>query len=132
MVRESVSKVKNKKAAGPPGVVSEMIKAGVEAGVDLITDLVNQIIVELVIPAEWELSTIVNFYKRNCDSLERGNYGRLKLTDQILKILESVSEKLIRQQVNIDEIQSGFMSRYGNATNAIYILRQLQEKYLAK
>ena len=46
MVRESISKMKNGKAAGPTGVVSELVKAAWEAGVAVITDLVNQIIVE--------------------------------------------------------------------------------------
>ena len=49
----------NEKAAGPTGVISKMVKAAGEAGVDMITDLVNQTIVG-VIPAEWELNTIVN------------------------------------------------------------------------
>ena len=34
MVRESVSSMKNEKASGPSGVVSEMVKAAKEAGLD--------------------------------------------------------------------------------------------------
>ena len=41
--------MKNEKAAGSSGVVSEMLKAAGEAGVDMIPDLVNQIIVEGVV-----------------------------------------------------------------------------------
>ena len=52
IVRESVIKMKNGKAAGPSGVVSYMLKAAGEAGVHMITDLVNQIIVERIIPVE--------------------------------------------------------------------------------
>ena len=63
MVRDSLNKMKNGKAAAPPGVVSEMAKAAGETGVDMSTDIVNQLLVEGVIPAEWELCTIVNFYK---------------------------------------------------------------------
>ena len=44
MIRESISKMKNEKAAGPSGLVSEMIKAAGEAGLDRTT-------VEGVIPA---------------------------------------------------------------------------------
>ena len=43
------------------------------------------------------------------DSLERGNYRRLKLTDQI------------------QEVQDGCVN-----TNTVFMLRQLQEKYLAR
>ena len=76
MVRESISEMKNRQAAGPPGVVSKMKKKGGESGVDLINDLLNQIIVG-VIPIQRELSAIVNCYKWNCDSLETGNYRGL-------------------------------------------------------
>ena len=44
---------------------------------------------------------------------------------------ERVIERLMRQEVGIDEMQFGFIPGCGS-TNAIFILRQLQEKYLAK
>ena len=45
-------------------------------------------------------------------SLEIGFYRGVKLTDQILKIAERTIEKLIRQQVDTDEMQFGFMPKY--------------------
>lgn len=51
MVRESVSKMKNRKTAGPSGLVSKLVKKPAEAEADMITDLVCQRIVEVVIPA---------------------------------------------------------------------------------
>ena len=108
-----------------------MVKSAGKAGVDMMTDLVNQIIVECVISAKWKLSTIVNFYKIKGDPLERGTNRGLKLTKQILEIVVRTIEKLVRQRVNIDEMQFGFIQGYG-ITNATVILRQLQEKYLAK
>ena len=94
-------------------------------------NLVNQVIADGVIPSDGELSTIINCYKGKGDALERGNYRGLKLTDHILKTLERVVEKLLREQVQIDEMQFGFMPGRGTI-DAIFILRQLQEKYLAK
>ena len=46
-----------------------------------------------------------------------------------MKILEHVEEGLIRQRVEIDEMQCGFMLGCGT-TDAIFIVRQLQEKHL--
>ena len=63
------------------------------------------------------------------NSLEIGNYRGLKLTDQILKIADITIKKLIRQQVNINEMQFGFMPGC-RTTNVIFILRQLREKYI--
>ena len=131
MVRKAIKKMKIRKAAGPSGVAAEMIKASGEVGVDMITGLLNKIVRDGVVPAEWELSTIVNCYKGKGDALERGNYRGLKLTDQVLKVMERVVEQLIRRIVNIDQMQFGFMPGRGT-TDAIFVLRQLQEKYLAK
>ena len=65
------------------------------------------------------------------NSLERENYRGMKLTDQILKIAETIIGKIIRQEMGIDKTQLGFLSELGT-TNPIFILRQLQEKCLAK
>ena len=59
-------------------VVLEMVKVAEEARVDMINNLVNHNLVG-VIPAEWELSTIVNCYQGKGDFLEGGNYGGMKL-----------------------------------------------------
>ena len=122
MIRDSISKMKKRKAARPSGLVSEMVKEAGETGVEMIIDLVKNHIIVRVIPAEWKLSTIVNRY---------AGEGGLELPDQILKITETIIEKLIRQQVGTDEMQFGFRPGYGTI-NTIYILRQFQDKYLAK
>ena len=44
-----------------------------------------------------------------------------------MKVLERVLADRIRQQVNIDDMQFGFTSGKGT-TDAIFILRQVQEK----
>ena len=48
-----------------------------------------------------------------------------------MKVVERIVENLIRDQVSIDDMQFGFMPGRGT-TDAIFILRQMQEKYLAK
>ena len=54
MIIESINKLKNGKALGPSGIVSEMLNAAGEA-VELTTVLVNQATVERVISAECKL-----------------------------------------------------------------------------
>ena len=47
-----------------------------------------------------------------------------------MKILERIVDGLIRQVVSIDDSQFGFVPGRGT-TDAIFVVRQLQEKYLA-
>ena len=130
-VIESICKMKVGKAAGPTGVAAEMIQNAGEAGFKLIHQLINAIIKHEVIPKDWESSYIINCYKGKEDSMERGNYRGLKLLDQVLKVMERIVEKIIRESIEIDEMQFGFVAGKGT-TDAIFILRQLQEKYLGK
>lgn len=46
-----------------------------------------------------------------------------------MKVMERVLEDIIRERVNIDEMQIGFMPGTGTTT-AIFIVRQLQDMYL--
>ena len=62
--------------------------------------------------------------------MERGNYLGLKLTEQVMKVLERIVDGLIRQLVSMDHSQFGFVPGRGT-TDAIFVVRQLQEKYLA-
>ena len=47
-----------------------------------------------------------------------------------MKVLERIVDGLIRQIVSIDDSQFGFVPVRGT-TDAIFVVRQLQEKYLA-
>ena len=49
---------------------------------------------------------------------------------QVMKILERFVDGLIRQVVSIDDSQFGFVPGRGTI-DAIFVVRQLQEKYLA-
>ena len=82
------------------------------------------------VPSDWEQSFIVCLYKGKGDALERGNYRGLKLAEQVMKILERIVDGLIRQLVSIDYSQFGFVPGRGT-TDTIFVVRQLQEKYLA-
>ena len=91
--------MKCNKAAGPSGIVSEMLKASGEAGIDLVTDLVNSILSEGVIPTDWESSSIINCYKGKGDALDRSNYRGLKMLDQVMKVLERMSKRQERERI---------------------------------
>ena len=131
MVAKAIKAMKLGKASGPSGIVAEMIKCAGPCIIPHITALVNNIIKNNEIPSDWNLSYIINCYKGKGDPLLRNNYRGLKLLDQMLKLLERILETIIRTQVNIDAMQFGFMPGRGT-TDAIFILRQMQEKHLTK
>ena len=79
MVKKAISKMKSGKAAGPSGIVVEMIKAAGDTGATMIRDLATAIIRDGKVPTDWEESFIVCLYKGKGDALDRGNYVLLRL-----------------------------------------------------
>ena len=75
-------------------------------------------------------SFILKLYKGKGEELGRGNYRDIKLTDQVIKLHEQVLDSYICEMVNINEMQLDFGPGRGN-TGAIFVVRQLQEKYIA-
>ena len=101
MVVKAITKMKTGKAAGPSGIVAEMLKASGDTGARLVADLANDMVRNGVIPSDWEDSFIINIYKGKGDALERGNYRGLKLLDHVMKGMERVIEKIIRERISI-------------------------------
>ena len=130
IITKAITKMASGKAEGPSGIIAEMLKPVGEAGALEVCDLGENIISEGFIPTDWKESFTVNLYKGKGDALNRGNYRGLKLIEQVMNVVERVVEGLIRQRVELDEMQCGFMSGHGT-TGAIIIVRQLQEKHLA-
>ena len=55
----------------------------------------------------------------------------MKLLDHGMKVVEGVLEKRLSSIMSVDEMQFGFMP-VRRTINAIFILRRMQEEYLAK
>ena len=121
MLNKAISKMKSGKAAGPSGIVVEMIKAAGDTGATMVRDLATVIIRDGKVPTDREQSFIVCLYKGKGDALDRGNYQGLKLTEQAMKILERIVDGLIRQVVSIDASQFGFVPGRGT-TDAISVI----------
>ncbi|RUS90803.1 hypothetical protein EGW08_001422 [Elysia chlorotica] len=82
-IRKALSKMKCGKAAGPSGIIAEMLKAAGEEGLEMLRQLAEVVFINGEIPKDWEESYILNLYKGKGDALDRGNYRGLKLTDQV-------------------------------------------------
>jgi hypothetical protein len=130
-IKVAIAKAKSNKAAGPSGVVTEMLKVSEEVGVQWVTDVCNAVVRDGKVPTDWKKSWMVNVYKGKGNALECGSYRGIKLLDHVMKVLERVIEVRVRNRAGIDDMQFGFRPGRGT-TDAIFVVRQIQEKYLAK
>ena len=130
-VEAAIGKMKLGKAWGPSGVVADMLKAAGDEGTRWMTELCNAVVRNGEIPKDWSRSWLVNIYKGKGDALACGSYRGIKLIEHAMKVLERVIERRVRNIVKIDSMQFGFMAGKSIA-DAIFIVRQLQEKYLAR
>ena len=109
MISEAIAKMKTGKAAGPSGIVIEIIRLAYKELIKSITNLANKIIKEGGIPSYWNLLYIISLYKGK-GAFSRGKYKGLKMLDQVMKIIEIVLDSVIRSQVDINSMQFGFMA----------------------
>ena len=130
MVKAALNKMKCGKAAGPSGIITEMLKAAGAKGIEFLRELIIAVVKHGKIPEDWEMSFILNLFKGKGDALNTGNYRGLKLTEHVMKVMEHLVGELIKELVNIDEMQYAFVKGQGT-TDAIFIIRQLQEKHLS-
>ena len=127
----AVAECGKKKAPGTSGIVAELMKASGNSGVQWLADLGNTILCEGKLPADWMLSCLIPIYKGKGDPLCCGSHRAIKLLEHAMKVHEKVLEKRIRAQINLSDMQFGFMPGKGT-TDAIFIIRQIQEKFLQR
>jgi len=108
-VKKAIDEMKNGKGASSTGIGAEMLKASGDIGMNLITKLINVIMREISVPDDWLKSVMVDIYKGKGDVLVQSNYWGLKLLDHGMKVVERVMDKLIRESVNVHEMEFGFM-----------------------
>ena len=114
-VRATIAETKVGKAAGPTGLVSDMLTASDETGVSWLTDLFNAIVMEGRIAADRIKSWMIRVFKGKGDALECGTYRGIKLLDQV-KVFERVIERKMRNLVSLDDLQYGFRPGRGTQT----------------
>jgi len=130
-VRAVLKKMKRHKAPGLSGLVAEMIQATGDNGIQWILDLCNGTVKEGSLPEDWKSSVVLPIYKGKGDPMECGSYRGIKLLEHAMKVVERISEHRIRQQIEIDDMQFGFMKGKGT-TDAIFIARHMQENFRVK
>ena len=130
-VTKALGKMKREKAPGPSGVTSDLLKYAGASGLEALTSVFQELMKEEVSPREWSVSLTLPLYKKKGDALLCGKHRGLRLLEHSMKIWEHILLARLKEHVTIDPQQFGFLA--GRSTSdAILIVRQLQEKYGAK
>ena len=108
-VEKAIGQMKSRRAGGPTELVGEIIRAANQVGVKKMTEICNMVVDERKIPKDWELSTLLPIYKGKGDPLECGAHTAIKLLEHEMTLFERVLERRLREKVNINDIQFGFM-----------------------
>jgi len=88
----------------------------------------NGIVKQGCILEDFKSSVILPIYKGKGDPMECGSYRGIKLLEHAIKVVERILEHRIRQQIEADDMQFGFMKGKGT-TDAIFTVRQMQENF---
>jgi len=123
-VAAALKKTKRHKAPGLSGLTAEMIQATEGIGIQWLLDLCNGIVKEGCIPEDWKSSVILPVFKGKGDPMECGFCRGIKLLEHAMKVVERIFEHRIRQQLEADDMQFGFMKDKGT-TDAIFTVRQM-------
>ena len=125
-VKRALKGMKSGKSPGPTGLSSDLIRNAnvVEETTRIFRDIVDR----GEIPEEWKDSETVPIYKGKGDALECGKYRGIRLLEHGMKLFERVLENRLRKLIKVDCRQFGF-SPGRSTTDAIFIVRQMQEKY---
>ena len=126
----AIKVMKPGKAAEPSQVSAEMISAS-EVGISVIVELCQRVLDGKGTPDKWQTSVLVPIFNGKGDERNCNTYRGVKLSKHARKIVERVLERRIRELVNIDSMQFGFMPGRG-ITDALFVTRRMQEEYRNK
>ena len=80
---------------------------------------------------EWKLNLLVQVFKGKGDLLNSNSRRGIKLLEHVFKMYEKVLDRRLREVIDIDKMQYGFMPRRGTV-DAVFVLRRINEKFRVK
>ena len=110
-----------------------MVDVAGEIGARWTKRLLNACMRQCKVPEDWRIGLIVPIWKRKGDAQDPGKYRGITLLSHVMKLLERILDKRLREKVEhkLSEEQLGFRRGRGT-TDGMFSLRQLFEKRLEK
>ena len=127
-VRTAIKMMRKNKAAGPDGVVIEMIEALEEYGVEKLTEIINKIYDDGKFPEDFSKSIFVTLPKKP-GAVDYEQHCTISLMSHVTKIILRVLFLRLRSRIQpeIGREQFGFVEDAGTR-NAIFVLRVITER----
>ena len=133
-VQKSILKLKWNKAHGTDGIQAEFYKSTIDLISPILVLLFNEIFESAELPSSWLETVLVPVHKSGT-KYDPSNYRGISLLYVLYKIFSIIiNNRLVKwtdQFEIIDEMQSGFRSRY-SAIDNIFCLQSMIQKYLGQ
>ena len=126
-----MNRMEIQKASGPSGVAIELFKPGEGKCLKSLTNIFNDILFKDKLLDEWMLSSLVQIFKGKGNLLNLNSNSGIKLLEHAFKLYKKVLDGRLREVVDMDKMQYGFMPGRGTVV-AVFVLRRLSEKFRAK
>lgn len=111
-INTCISKLKNKKAAGPDMITTEILKATKEFYTPTITYIINKCFTDQRLPDIWKISRLILLEKPNKTPESEKTYRPICIMDTMAKVMEKkINERLLKeldQRNAIHPCQFGF------------------------
>ena len=130
-VQCAMNQMKTGKASGSTEVALEMFKAGGDKCLKSLANIFYDILFKNKLPEEWMLSSLVPIFNGKGAPLNPNSYRGIKLLEHAFKLYEKILDQRLREVVDIDKMQYGFMPGRGTI-DAVFVSRRIMEKFRAK
>ena len=128
-------KLKTRKAAGPDGIVSELLKHSNDLIVTFFLKLFNSLFDKGIFPENWTESIILPLFKKG-NVNNPSNYRGISLSDVSSKIYSSIINSRLQEWVELNDItsehQAGFKKGYSTTDHMFTLLALVQKQFSYK
>ena len=126
----ALRKLKNKKAAGPDGIIGKMLKNSGNYVLDFFVKFFNALFEKGVFPERWTESIVLPLFKKG-DANNPNNYRGISLCDASSKVYSTIINLRLQEWVEMNNItgecQAGFKRNY-STSDLMFILLALTQK----
>ena len=133
----AIRKIKNGKAAGPDGIIGELLKYGYknDSILSFLVSFFNILFDKGIFPENWSESIILPLYKKGKINAP-GNYRGISLCDVMSKVYSSIINARLQDWVETNNItgeyQAGFKRNYSTVDHMFTLMSFVQKQFFLK